>query len=63
MVENSTTKNEVTYEGLNSSLIEDINNEVSFEGKIKSCITQIAKNPEDKTIENILNYSKTFRNL
>ncbi len=63
MVENSTKTKEVNYEGQLSSIIQDVNLELSFEEKIKSCIQQLSKDPEDRTIESILNYSKTLRNL
>ncbi len=63
MVENSTKTKEVNYEGQLSGIIQDANLELSFEEKIKSCIQQLSKDPEDRTIENILNYSKTLRNL
>jgi len=63
MVENSTNIKEVNYEGQLSGIIQDSNLELSFEEKIKSCIQQLSKDPEDRTIENILNYSKTYRNL
>ncbi|GEM68306.1 hypothetical protein SMI01S_19120 [Sphingobacterium mizutaii NBRC 14946 = DSM 11724] len=63
MVENSTKTKEVNYEGQLSGIIQDVNLELSFEEKIKSCIQQLSKDPEDRTIESILNYSKTLRNL
>ncbi len=63
MVENSTKTKEVNYEGQLSGFIQDVNLELSFEEKIKSCIQQLSKDPEDRTIESILNYSKTLRNL
>ncbi|MCT1526493.1 MULTISPECIES: hypothetical protein [Sphingobacterium] len=62
MVENSTPVKDVNYEGLGTDLHEDTQLEV-FAEKIKNCIQQIAKDPNEKTIENILNYSKTFRKL
>ncbi len=63
MVENSTNIKEVNYEGQLSGTTQENNLDVSFEEKIKSCIKQLSKDPKDKTIENILNYSKTLRNL
>ena len=63
MVENSTKTKEVNYEGQLSGIIQDVNLELLFEEKIKSCIQQLSKDPEDRTIESILNYSKTLRNL
>lgn len=62
MVENSTHVKEVNYEGLGTGIQEDQNLEV-FAEKIKSCISQLAKDPDEKTIEKILSYSKTVRNL
>lgn len=63
MVENSTPVKEVNYESQQSNLIDEVNLEDSFESKIKGCIQQLAKEPKEKTIEQILNYSKTFRSL
>ncbi|MFZ4261012.1 hypothetical protein ACFRAE_03160 [Sphingobacterium sp. HJSM2_6] len=63
MVENSTKTKEVNYESLPSEMTKEEKVEVTFEDKIKSCISQLEKNPEDKTIANILNYSKNLRNL
>ncbi len=63
MVENSTKTNELNYEEQFSNTVENNEVEVSFEDKIKGCISKLSKNPEDKTIANILNYSKSLRNL
>ncbi len=63
MVENSTNIQEVNYEGLISGISQDNNVEIKFEDKLKSCIQQLSRDPEDKTIENILNYSKALRKL
>ncbi|GAA4142936.1 hypothetical protein GCM10022216_24390 [Sphingobacterium kyonggiense] len=63
MVENSTKTNELNYEDQFSGIIQNNEVEVSFEDKIRSCISQLSKDPEERTIANILNYSKSLRTL
>ena len=63
MVQNSTKLKEVSYEDQNLDILKEESIEKSFEQKIKNCIQQLSKDPKEKTIENILNYSKNFSNL
>ncbi len=63
MVQNSTKTKELNYEGQQSEMTKEEKVEVTFEDKIKSCISQLERNPQEITITNILNYSKTLRNL
>jgi len=63
MVENSTKTNELNYEDQFSGIIQNNEVEVSFEDKIRGCISQLSKDPEERTIANILNYSKSLRTL
>ena len=63
MVENSTKTNELNYEDQFSGIIQNNEVEVSFEDKIRGCISQLSKDPEERTIANILNYSKSVRTL
>lgn len=62
MVENSTKTKELNYEGQPDQTQENDTSKV-FEEKLKSCIQQLSKDPSEKTLENILNYSKTLRNF
>jgi len=63
MVQNSTKLKEISYEDQNLDILKEESVEISFEQKIKSCIQQLSKEPKEKTIENILNYSRNFNNL
>ena len=59
MVENFTPTNEETYNGELKEF--DIKVEDSFEKKIKANIQSLIKDPNEKVVENILNYSKSLR--
>ncbi|MGO1521683.1 MAG: hypothetical protein ACTHZ1_02975 [Sphingobacterium sp.] len=63
MVENSTKTKELHDEGQHADSIQEDDTAKLFEDKLKSCIQQLSKDPNDKTLEKILNYSKTLRNF
>lgn len=63
MVENSTKTKVLDYESQPVDQITENNPTEAFENKLKSCIQQLSKNPDDTTIEKILSYSKSFRKL
>jgi|GEM_PF-5796601 len=60
MVENFTTVNESTFENVLNQDTTAITLDDGFEKKIKQNLQNLKKEPSKKTIENLINYSKTF---